>query len=160
MFNKILIMMALLALSACAIDPADETSETEVAAPLMGISAVQAAAPVADPDASAPVVAPPPVDTRLQSGRASRYKLQDHGIATASGEVYDMFDLTAAHSSLPFGSYVRVTNTVNQRSVVVRINDRNEDNKLVRLSHRAAKLLGLPAVGGFVKLQALQPKSK
>jgi len=163
MFKERFILMGILSLlSACAIDPLDEeTANDNVPAPLMGISA--APQPVSTPSTDSPPTKPSalsPDDARIQSGRSSRYKSQDHGIATASGEIYDMFDLTAAHPTLPFGSFVRITNTVNQRSVVVRINDRNTDNKLVRLSHRAAKLLSLPSVGGFVKMQALQPKAK
>jgi len=166
MFKERFILMGILSLlSACAIDPLDEeTTDDNAPAPLMGISA--APQPVSTPSTDSPPTKQPsvpalsPDDTRIQSGRSSRYKSQDHGIATASGEIYDMFDLTAAHPTLPFGSFVRITNTVNQRSVVVRINDRNTDNKLVRLSHRAAKLLSLPSVGGFVKMQALQPKAK
>ncbi len=60
----------------------------------------------------------------LQEGLAVWYGPGFHGKKTASGEVYDMHALTAAHPSLPFGTRVRVTNLKNGRSVVVRINDR------------------------------------
>lgn len=166
MFKELFVLMGILSLlSACAIDPLEEeTTDDNVPAPLMGISAARpVSTPASDSPSDKPKLSAPALsadDIRVQSGRSSRYKSQDHGTATASGEIYDMFDLTAAHPTLPFGSFVRITNTVNQRSVVVRINDRNTDNKLVRLSHRAAKLLSLPAVGGFVKMQALQPKAK
>lgn len=152
MLKKISILISLLLLSACAIEPSDDENKTsDVPAPLMGISTQTA------PHTTA--VSLPATDLKIQSGRASRYKQQDHGMATASGEIYDMFGLTAAHPTLPIGTYVRVTNS-KQRSVVVRINDRNNDGKLLRLSHRAAKLLDITANGGFVKIQPLQIKAK
>lgn len=152
MLKKISILISLLLLSACAIEPSDDENKTsDVPAPLMGVS-MQTASPTA-------ITPLPATDLKIQSGRASRYKQQDHGIATASGEIYDMFGLTAAHPTLPIGTYVRVTNS-KQRSIVVRINDRNNDGKLLRLSHRAAKLLDVTANGGFVKIQPLQIKVK
>ena len=65
-----------------------------------------------------------PVATATESGTASYYADAYHGRPTASGEKFDMHQLTAAHPRLKFGTLVRVTNTVNQRSVLVRINDR------------------------------------
>lgn len=152
MLKNLFVLISLLLLNACALEPTEEeTTPTNVPAPLMGVPT----------QTTMPTTAPAtPIDTKIQSGRSSRYKQQEHGNATASGEVYDMFGLTAAHPTLPLGTYVRVTNSIKQRSVVVRINDRNNDGKLIRLSHRAVKLLDLPASGGFVKMQPLQPKAK
>src|SRR5215468_11205389 len=59
-----------------------------------------------------------------QVGTASWYGSYFHGKETASGEPYNMYDLTAAHPTLPLGTYVKVTNLRNRRAVVVRINDR------------------------------------
>lgn len=59
-----------------------------------------------------------------ETGKASYYGARHHGLKTASGERFDQHALTAAHRSLPFGTRVRVTNLNNDRSVVVRINDR------------------------------------
>ncbi len=152
MLKNLFVLLILSLLSACALEPVEEDTKPEqVPAPLMGVPSQNVTPTVATPLSTA--------DLKVQSGRASRYKQQDHGVATASSEIYDMFALTAAHPTLPIGTYVRVTN-VKQRSVVVRINDRNNDGKLIRLSHRAAKLLELPASGGFVKIQPLQPKTK
>lgn len=61
---------------------------------------------------------------KLGSGKASYYGSQHHDKLTASGERFDQAALTAAHRSLPFGTKVRVTNTSNGKSVVVRVNDR------------------------------------
>jgi len=57
----------------------------------------------------------------VQTGEASWYGKPHHGRRTASGEIFDMHQLTAAHPSLPFGSRVRVTNLRNGRSVEVRV---------------------------------------
>jgi rare lipoprotein A len=78
-----------------------------------------------------------------QVGRASWYGGLFHGKATASGESYDMFKLTAAHPELPLGSFVRVTNLSNLRSVIVRINDRGPitPGRVIDLSYKAAEIL-------------------
>lgn len=57
-------------------------------------------------------------------GKASWYGIPFHGRTTANGEKYNMNELTAAHKTLPFGSLVKVTNLINNKSVMVRINDR------------------------------------
>lgn len=79
-----------------------------------------------------------------ETGIASWYGRKFHGNATASGERYDMYAMTAAHRTLPLPSYVRVTNLSNQRSVVVRVNDRGPfmKNRLIDLSWTAARKLG------------------
>jgi rare lipoprotein A len=82
-------------------------------------------------------------------GIASWYGNQFQGHVTASGERYDMNELTAAHNSLPLSSYVQVTNMHNQRTVVVRINDRGPytGNRVMDLSYAAAKELGIHKSG-------------
>lgn len=77
-------------------------------------------------------------------GRSSYYAERFHGRRTASGEVYERDDLTAAHLSLPFGSLVRVTNLRNGRSTVVKITDRGPyDHRFdIDVSGRTAELLG------------------
>ncbi|GAB3369396.1 septal ring lytic transglycosylase RlpA family protein [Azotobacter armeniacus] len=79
----------------------------------------------------------------MAEGKASYY--QEHGELTASGERFNRNALTAAHRSLPFGTRVRVTNLENQRSVVVRINDRGPAvrGRIIDLSHEAAQRLGI-----------------
>lgn len=80
-----------------------------------------------------------------QTGVASWYGRKFHGRLTASGEPYDMFGMTAAHKSIPLPTYARVTNLVNQRSVIVRINDRGPfvDDRLIDLSYAAAAKLDM-----------------
>ncbi len=80
----------------------------------------------------------------FQEGLAVWYGPGFHGRRTASGEVYDMHALTAAHPSLPFGTRVRVTNLRNGKSVVVRINDRGPfgGRFIIDLSYAAAKAIG------------------
>ena len=78
-------------------------------------------------------------------GLASYYGAKFHGRRTASGERYDMYDLTAAHPALKFGSRVEVTNLRNGRKVRVRINDRGpfKKGRIIDLSYAAAKKIGM-----------------
>ena len=91
----------------------------------------------------------PPPARKFQVGKASWYGRIFQHKKTASGEPYDMNDLTAAHRTLPLGSWVKVTNLKNDRSVMVRINDRGPvaRNRIIDLSYGAAKMLGIGAVG-------------
>lgn len=84
-----------------------------------------------------------------QVGTASWYGEDFEGKATASGEPYNMFDMTAAHPSLPLGTYVKVTNLHNRRAVVVRINDRGPvvPGRIIDVSYGAAKALNFQARG-------------
>ncbi|WP_428355327.1 septal ring lytic transglycosylase RlpA family protein [Methyloprofundus sp.] len=95
-----------------------------------------------------------------KQGIASWYGTKFHQKNTATGEVYDMWAMTAAHKTLPIPSYVRVTNLDNQRSVIVRVNDRGpfHAHRIIDLSFAAAAKLGLAKAGtGFVDVIALQP---
>ena len=84
-----------------------------------------------------------------QVGVASWYGKYFDGKPTASGEPYDMNDLTAAHPSLPLGTFVKVTNLRNGRSVVVRVNDRGPvvDGRIIDLSYNAAKVIEMKGRG-------------
>lgn len=84
-----------------------------------------------------------------ETGIASWYGPQFHGRYTANGEVFDMYDLTAAHRTLPLPSRVRVTNLENGRSLIVRVNDRGPfaRGRIIDLSRRAAQLLGFERRG-------------
>ncbi len=92
-------------------------------------------------------------------GIASWYGGVFNGRKTASGEVYDMYAMTACHPTLPFGSIVRVVNRRNHRSVVVRITDRGdlvEEGRIIDLSYGAAQKLGMTLSGlAKVDLQVL-----
>jgi rare lipoprotein A len=95
-----------------------------------------------------------------QIGQASWYGQHFQGRKTANGESYDMNGLTCAHRSLPLGSWIRVTNLKNRRSVFVRVNDRGPvpENRIVDLSYGAAQAVGLASAGvGKVKLETLRP---
>lgn len=78
------------------------------------------------------------------SGIASWYGKQFHGRKTASGEIYNMYAMSAAHPTLPIPSYARVTNRKNNKSVIVRVNDRGpfHANRVIDLSYTAALKLG------------------
>jgi rare lipoprotein A len=79
-----------------------------------------------------------------QVGTASWYGVQFQGKPTASGEPFDMRDFTAAHPKLPLGTFVKVTNLKNGKSVMVRINDRGPvvDGRIIDVSYNAARALG------------------
>ncbi len=106
------------------------------------------------------------LDTELgyrETGVASWYGKKFHGFLTSNGEVYDMFALTAAHKSLPIPSYIKVTNLDNQRSLVVRINDRGPFHgaRIVDLSYAAAMKLGYADKGtARVSIEAITPAKK
>jgi rare lipoprotein A len=84
-----------------------------------------------------------------QVGTASWYGQNFQGKETASGEPYDMYDMTAAHLTLPMGSYVRVTNLRNGKAVIVRVNDRGPivPGRIIDLSYGAAQALQMKAHG-------------
>jgi len=91
----------------------------------------------------------PPKPKAYQVGTASWYGQQFQGRKTASGEPYDMRDLTAAHPTLPLGTFVKVTNLRNGKAVVVRINDRGPvvDGRIIDVSDNAAQILGFKTRG-------------
>ena len=84
-----------------------------------------------------------------QTGLASWYGEPFHGRQTASGEVYDMNELTCAHRTLPFGTRLRVENLENGRAVTVRVNDRGPfvDGRILDVSRKAAQELGIIGPG-------------
>jgi rare lipoprotein A len=105
----------------------------------------------------APVVNKEPTRER---GMASWYGRKFHGQKTASGEVYDMFKMTAAHKTLPIPSYAKVTNVKTGQSVVVRINDRGpfHSNRIIDLSYAAAARIGVASAGsGLVDVERVIP---
>ncbi len=95
-------------------------------------------------------------------GIASWYGKRYHGQKTSAGEIYDMYTMTGAHTILPIPSYVRVTNPENQKSVIVRINDRGpfHSDRLIDLSYAASYKLGLAGKGsGIVDVEAIDARS-
>lgn len=99
-----------------------------------------------------------------EQGIASWYGKKFHGQATSSGEPYDMYAMTAAHPTLPIPSYARITNLSNQKSIVVRINDRGPflHNRVIDLSYTAAHKLNILNKGSetvLVESIVLQPTS-
>jgi len=95
-----------------------------------------------------------------QTGTASWYGEYFQGKETASGEPYDMLDFTAAHPSLPLGTFVKVTNLKNGKVVVVRINDRGPvvNGRIIDVSYNAARALGFKERGiQRVRLDLYEP---
>ncbi len=106
--------------------------------------------PTPPPPVATRTTVPPPVPGRyVEEGLASWYGVPYHGRAAASGEIYDMYKLTAAHRTLPFNSLVRVTNVKNGRKTEVRINDRGPfvEGRIIDLSLAAARELDMVAAG-------------
>jgi rare lipoprotein A len=122
-----------------------------------------AGAGCATPRASVPAPRPETMEDGVQTGRASWYGEPYHGRRTASGEIYDMHQLTAAHPTLPFGTRVLVTNLQNERSVEVRINDRGPTvaDRIIDLSYAAAQKLGALSGGPVrVRLRVISTPSR
>jgi len=97
-----------------------------------------------------------------QRGVASWYGKRFHGQKTASGELYDMYAMTAAHPTLPIPSYVRVTHLGNGRNIVVRVNDRGpfHSARIIDLSYAAAYKLGYIQAGSAqVEVESIVPGS-
>ncbi len=120
------------------------SSATPAAAPRSEVvrSTVPSSAP-ATSAASAQVLS-------TEEGLASYYAMEFHGRRTSSGEIFDTQALTAAHLHLPFGTRVRVTNLTNNKSVIVRINDRlppNSKGRIIDLSPSAAQHLEMIQAG-------------
>jgi rare lipoprotein A len=95
-----------------------------------------------------------------QVGTASWYGSYFQGKPTASGEPYNMYDLTAAHQELPLGTLVKVTNLRNGRSIVLRINDRGPvvEGRIIDVSYNAARALDFKARGlQRVRLDVIHP---
>jgi len=95
-----------------------------------------------------------------ERGIASWYGTKFHGHRTSSGDTYDMYEMSAAHKTLPLPTYARVTNLRNGNSVIVKINDRGpfHDNRLIDLSYAAAARLEILGEGtGLVEVEAIDP---
>lgn len=98
-----------------------------------------------------------------EKGTASWYGKKFHGRRTSSGETYNMYDMTAAHKTLPLPTYVMVTNLNNNRKVIVKVNDRGPfiGKRIIDLSYAAASELDLVRPGtGPVLVEAITPGKK
>lgn len=117
-------------------------------------------AAVAPSPVEVPVPSPPVQEANYrETGIASWYGKELHGKQTANGEVFDMYGLSAAHRTLPLGTFVRVTNLDNFKSITVRINDRGPffKSRFLDLSYGAAKELGFVSQGtARVKIETIE----
>jgi rare lipoprotein A len=96
----------------------------------------------------------------VQQGIASWYGADFHGKQTSSGEVYDMYQLTCAHQTLPLGTMVMVTNLENGKSVELKVNDRGPfvKGRIIDVSYAAARMLDMHAQGtAMVKVEVFGP---
>jgi rare lipoprotein A len=101
-----------------------------------------------------------PESRPYQVGNASWYGKQFHGRTTASGEDFDMFELTAAHRKLPLGTFVKVTNLKNGKWIIVRVNDRGPyvGDRIMDLSYSAARMLNFRDGVERVRIDLIQPE--
>lgn len=117
--------------------------------------------PASRPQVTAPSVKPTPkkqeAHTWSQTGKASWYGPHFQGRTTANGETYNMNLFTCAHRNLPLGSWVKVTNLHNHKSIVVRVNDRGPmvAGRIIDLSFAAAQALNIVGLGR-VSLELVQ----
>jgi rare lipoprotein A len=134
-------LAALLLVSACA-----GTEYIEAPAPAPVVASTPPPVLVSPPPPPTPA---PPAPVYEQTGVASWYGSDFQGRKTASGEVFDMYGLSAAHRTLPLGTVIHVTNLENSKSVVVTVNDRGPfvANRVLELSYGAARELGFVAQG-------------
>lgn len=105
----------------------------------------------------------PSAEGYVEEGLASWYGADFHGKATSCGERYDMYGLTAAHKTLPLGTYVKVTNLRNGKELILRINDRGPfvAGRIIDLSCRGAQELGTMQAGVCpVRVEAVQHASE
>ena len=116
----------------------------------LALSVTVIASPLEKPGVSTPPASNAPKTHRwYQTGIASWYGKEFQGRRTATGERFNMNSLTCAHRTLPFGSWLRITNLRNSQSTFVRVNDRGpyQPHAVIDLSFRAAQKIGLLSVG-------------
>ncbi|MEC6907658.1 septal ring lytic transglycosylase RlpA family protein [Photobacterium piscicola] len=127
-------------------DIPDKKAEVETQRPVLIIKPVEYKKDIKQ---EAKTVSPPKSASKIIHGKASFYANMFQGRKTANGEIFDQGKLTAAHRTLPFGTRVKVTNTSNHKSVIVRINDRGPfiRGRMIDLSSSAFKAIGNPRTG-------------
>lgn len=172
-FAFVAALAGLALLTACTTAPtAPQATRTEAARPRPAAASPPAAPSARAPDAPTdevpglltelprPTLLNGEVPREFQRGTASWYGPRFNGRRTASGERFDMHELTAAHRTLPFGTLVRVHSLVNGRDVDVRITDRGPyaGNRIIDLSRAAAEELGMLGLG-FKEVVLMVPES-
>jgi rare lipoprotein A len=135
-----------------ALIPAQSVAQTPAAPPPAAVPPAAAQAPAAAPPpaaAPAPSTPAPAAAAGVEKGKLAWYGRKFAGRRTASGEAYNPDALTMAHKTLPFGTRVKVTNLSNQRSVVLRVNDRGptQADRVGDVSRAAAQRLGMVKSG-------------
>ena len=102
------------------------------------------------------------LESYSETGYASWYGKRYHGNKTSIGEVYDMYQMTGAHKTLPLPCFVKVTNLINEKSVIIRVNDRGPfvKNRIIDLSYAAAHRLDIIEKGSeLVRVEVINPHS-
>ncbi len=135
--------------------PVARTTPPPAPSPTPTTPTPEPAPPTTTPPGPHPAPAPAPI-IQGEEGIASWYGHPYHGRATASGEIYNMYAISAAHRTLPFGTEVRVHDLENGRDVTVRINDRGPfiEGRIIDLSYAAAQAMGMTGIAR-VRLEIL-----
>ncbi len=105
----------------------------------------------------------PSADGYVEEGIASWYGTKFHGRPTSSGEIYDMYGMTAAHKTLPLGTHLKVTRLDNGKSIIVRVNDRGPfvKGRIIDLTKSGAEHIGMIRLGTTrVRIEAVQVASE
>jgi rare lipoprotein A (peptidoglycan hydrolase) len=153
--NKLMLGMLLLSVTACSVQKTDTSEQVPETKP---DNNVQSPVPVVPPKA-AQRIAVPDISAYNARGLARVYPSQLHGSLTASGDVYDIYGMTAA-ATLPLYSRVEIFNPQTGRKAIVTINDRLSDaNSLIQLSYEAAEILGLQPDNPVVVVRGLPAQS-
>jgi len=165
--SAVALVAAVLLFTARAVQADAGLPRPDTAAPASSLAASATPASLANQQSASPQNSPSTAARQWKDrlhGIASWYGGVFNGRKTASGEIYDMYALTACHPTLPFGSLVRVVNRRNHRSVIVRITDRGDlvhEGRIIDLSYGAAEKLGMTWSGvARVDLQVLSLGTK
>lgn len=160
-FRQITVILVLLALTGCSATRLPEPDEGSYSRPSRSSTAPSSGRPATTKPYMVKGKYYHPLASSkgfIQQGIASWYGELFHGRKTANGEIYNMYGISAAHKTLPLGTWVRVYNLKNNRTLDLRINDRGPfvTGRIIDLSYKAAQLLGVAAPGTApVKIVAL-----
>jgi len=151
--NKLLFTLILLGLTACSVQKTEPQGQVEIKP---GDTTPPPTEPIESPSVVPPRVTAPDASQYSAQGLARIYPSQLHGSKVVSGEIYDIYGMTAAMADLPLYARVEVFNPQTGRKAIVTVNDRlSEGNNLIQLSYLAADILGLQQNNSPVMVRGL-----
>ncbi len=142
--NKLLFVLILLGFTACSVQKTEPQGQAEIKPKEVTPPSIEPSRPSESPAVVPPRVTAPDASQYSAQGLARIYPSQLHGSKVVSGEIYDIYGMTAAMADLPLYARVEVFNPQTGRKAIVTVNDRlSEGNNLIQLSYLAADILGL-----------------